>query len=242
MNNRQLRKDIARSFDAPAHARRAAFLYEQGLYTSRDRKSLILSQLGFIHKGVWALSIVVLILASLILQKDASAALRFSSLIMPFVAGAGVFTTMRSRMYRMGELESVTIMSLRGSIFTKFAIISVSHLMLMVILSVILGVENPDSFTATSCHIVLPYLLTSALCMEIERTKAARSSQYFCFAVSCAITVLVYLAQSYLWPVVAGSAGVILVTATLVLLIANVREYIIIYKMEERKWNFVLTE
>ncbi|MCR5199838.1 MAG: hypothetical protein K6C38_01855 [Saccharofermentans sp.] len=230
MNNSKLTKDIAQAFEAPAPVRREKFLYENGLYTKKSHLSLIISQTGYIHKSVWILSIMVLIAAVVILQKDVQAAVRFSSLIMPFVAGTGVFATMRSRMYGMNELEAATVMSLRGSIFTKFAIISVSHLILMIILAIFMG---------TGCHIVAPYLLTSALCMELERTKVGRDSQYFCFLVSGIIAVLVYLTQSYLWPLIAGAAGAVSITATALLILANVREYIIIYKMEESKWNFV---
>lgn len=230
MNKSKLSKDIAKAFEAPAPVRKEKFLYENGLYTKKRRLSLITSQIGYIHKSVWILSIAVLIAAVVILQKDVQAAVRFSSLIMPFVAGTGVFATMRSRMYGMNELEAATVMSLRGSIFTKFAIISVSHLILMIILAIFMG---------TGCHIVAPYLLTSALCMELERTKAGRDSQYFCFLVSGIISVLVYLTQSYLWPLIAGAAGAVSIAVTALLILANVREYIIIYKMEESKWNFV---
>lgn len=230
MNKSKLSKDIAKAFEAPAPVRKEKFLYENGLYTKKRRLSLITSQIGYIHKCVWILSIAVLFAAVVILQKDVQAAVRFSSLIMPFVAGTGVFATMRSRMYGMNELEAATVMSLRGSIFTKFAIISVSHLILMIILAIFMG---------TACHIVAPYLLTSALCMELERTKAGRDSQYFCFLVSGIIAALVYLTQSYLWPLIAGAAGAVSIAVTALLILANVREYIIIYKMEESKWNFV---
>ena len=53
------------------------------------------------------------------------------------------------------------------------------------------------------------------------------------------IAVLVYLTQSYLWPLIAGAAGAVSIAVTALLILANVREYIIIYKMEESKWNFV---
>jgi hypothetical protein len=113
MNNSKLTKDIAQAFEAPAPVRREKFLYENGLYTKKSHLSLIISQAGYIHKSVWILSIMVLIAAVVILQKDVHAAIRFSSLIMPFVAGTGVFATMRSRMYGMNELEASTVMSLR---------------------------------------------------------------------------------------------------------------------------------
>lgn len=235
MNNRRLTKQIARSFEAPAPVRKDQFLYEHGLKAGVSRRSLIASQLGYIHKGVWILSILVLIAAAAIWQKDVETAIRFSSLVMPFVAGTGVFATMRSRMYGMNELEAATVVSLRGSIFTKFTIISISHLILMVLLSIVMGL-NTGSFIVTGCHIVAPYLLTSALCMELERTKTGRGNQYFCFIVSLAITVMEYLSQSYLWPLMAGS---VVIGATVVLIIANVRELIIIYKLEEKRWNFV---
>lgn len=235
MNNRKLTKQIAQSFEAPAPVRKDQFLYEHGLRSRIDRRSLITSQIGYIHKGVWILSILVLIAAVAIWQKDVNTALRFSSLVMPFVAGTGVFATMRSRMYGMNELEVATVMSLRGSIFARFSIISISHLMLMVILSLMMGIDT-DSLIVSACHIVAPYLLTSVLCMELERTKAGRGNQYFCFIVSLAITVMEYLSQSYLWPLLAGS---FIIAATAVLITANVREYIIIYKLEEKRWNFV---
>lgn len=235
MNNKRLTKKIAQAFEAPAPVRKDRFLYEHGLRAGVSRRSLIASQIGYIHKSVWILSILVLIAAAAIWSKDVQTAIRFSSLIMPFVAGTGVFATMRSRMYGMNELEAATVMSLRGSIFTRFAVISLSHLILMVILCIVMGI-NTESVIVTACHIVAPYLLTSALCMELERTAAGRGNQYFCFIVSLAITVMEYLAQSYLWPLVAGSA-VIAVTA--ILIIANVREFIIIYKLEEKRWNFV---
>lgn len=239
MNDKRLIKDIASAFEAPAPVRKDKFLYEHGLKTRKDRLNLILSQIRYIHKSVWILSILVLIVSVLILSKDARAALRFSSLVMPFVAGIGVFATMRSRMYGMSELEASTVMSLRGSIFTRFTIISISHLLLMAVLIPVMRTGSAGTFLVTCCHIVAPYLLTSVLCMEIERTKTGRGNRYFCFAVSFMISVMVYLAQSYIWPLIAGAAGAVIAASTALLIIANVREYIIIYRMEEKKWNFV---
>lgn len=239
MKDADIETMIAKEFEAPEPIRRDDFLNMYSVCRKNSNRVFALSQIRYIHKVVWISSIVIFLLAAVLLQKSPQSAMLFTSLVTPFAAGIGVFATVRSRIYKMQEMEASTLVSYRGVIFARLVIIALSHLILLLGLSIIMGLFGAEGIILSGCRICLPYLFTSFLCMKIERSKSGRENPYLCLTVSAGVSLIFFLWQIY--PEVIGIAfqKTIFMAATIVLLFANISEIITLYKGDEKGWNFV---
>ncbi len=239
MKEADLKAKIAKEFEAPEPVRRDEFLKKYSCSPNTGSRMFVLSQIRYIHKGVWISSLVIFLLAAFLLQRSPQSALLFTSLVMPFAAGIGVMATVRSRVHKMQEMEASTIVSYRGVIFARLVIIAFSHLILLLGLSIIMGMFGTEGIVLSGCRICLPYLLSSFLGMKIERSEAGRDNPYLCFIISAGASVLFFLGQIYPEIVNAALLKPVLSVATIALFIANISEIITLYRGDEKEWNFV---
>lgn len=239
MNDKELQRALAESFAAPEPQRKEAFLQRIGRFTGQSRRHIILSQGTYIHKGVWAFSVLVFLAAVLFARREPEDAMFLVSLLMPFVAGVGVFATFRSFLYRMNEMEGACLLPFRGALFARFFLIAVSHAVLITLLTVFLYLSGSEGFFLTGSLILIPYLLTSFLCLELERTGAGRERPWLCFAVASGIGILSLIFEYQVSLNLTGAVKTGVFIAAVLLLLVNIREYISFYKAREEVWNFV---
>lgn len=239
MNEKDFKRALAESFSAPEPQKKAAFLQRISRFTGRSRRNIILSQGTYIHKGVWAFSALVFLAAVLFARREPEDAMFLVSLLMPFVAGVGVFATFRSFLYRMNEMEGACLLSFRGILFARFFLIAVSHAVLIILLTVFLYLFGTEGFLLTGSLILIPYLLTSFLCLELERTGAGRERPWLCFAVASGIGILSLIFEYQVSLNLTGAVKTGVFIAAVLLLLVNIREYISFYKAREEVWNFV---
>ena len=196
---------------------------------------LILRQLPYINKWVWILSLLALLIAIWGIQGNREMVYLISAL-MPFVSGIAVFESFRSGMYGMSEPEGVTLVSLRGVLFTRIICVGTAHILILSTLAVILGKHSGYGFLMTGAMLTIPYLLSSILSMELERTAFGRKYGLSCMAISAGVSVLMFVLQNERNLYAEAYRG-LWYLSTIILMLIEWFEIKKMFQMEEYAWS-----
>ena len=236
--NRGIKKELSDVAPMPDHTRKDTFIRA---YRKKNggmkigTLEIVKSQLGYIRMPVWLISLAALILAIWGIHEDREVLFAVSA-IMPFVSGIAIFEDMRSGMYGMTELESVTLVSKRGMLFARYVCIGVAHIILISVLTVLVGNYTGYSYLMTGAMLTIPYLLSSVGSMELERTVFGRKNAFGCMVISAAVSVLMIILdnarsailQNYQW---------VWYLAGLILIVLECIEIKKTLQWEEYAWN-----
>ena len=148
-----------------------------------DIREMLASQFTCISAPVWLMTLAVLFLAIWGSCTNRNVITGIAAL-MPFVSGFAVFETFRSQIYTMTELEGVTLFSLRGAFFAKIVCIGSVHILLILMLSLTIAPICRYDFFTTGVMITIPYLVSSVLSMEAERSPFGRRNPLVCLGIS----------------------------------------------------------
>ena len=159
-----------------------------------DIREMLTSQFTYIGAPVWITTLAVIFLAIWGSCTDRNVITGIAAL-MPLVSGFAVFETFRSQMYTMTELEGVTLFSLKGAFFAKIVCIGSVHILLILMLSFTIAPICPYDFFTTGVMITIPYLVSSVLSMEAERSTFGRRNPLVCLGISALISGLVLTAS-----------------------------------------------
>lgn len=151
-------------------------------------------QFTYINAAVWAVTLAVLFIAiwGSFMNRNVITGI---AAMMPFVSGFAVFETFRSQMHAMTELEGVTLFSFRGIFFAKIVCIGSLHILLILLLSLMLSHVCRYDFLTTGILITIPYLISSVLSMEAERSSFGRKNPLVCLGISAFTSGLVLAAS-----------------------------------------------
>ncbi len=240
--NRELKKEIAKVFDAPTPSSKAQFIRSLPRpYIST--KVLIVRQIPFIKKSVWLLSILIFLPVIWAASFASQNVVWIVSAFTPFLALLLITESTKSTIYGMNELEMATRFSLRSVVFAKMIILGVFNFAIFCIIIPICHIANSTSLLQTGVYLFVPYLLTMSINLYLVRHFRNKESIYMCMAVSVFVSganmSLRYMADflfqtSYLiWWIMA---------ALLLLGITAKELYYTFKKTEGILWNFALID
>lgn len=240
--NRGLKKQIAKAFDAPTPSGKAQFI--RSLPRPHiSTKAFILSQIPFIKKSVWLLSILILLPALWAASFASENTVWIVSSFTPFLALLLITESAKSTIYGMNELEITARFSLKSVVLARLIILGFFNFGIFSVIIPICHVANSISLIQTALYLFVPYLLTTSISLYLVRHFRNKEIIYVCMAVAVFISganmALRYMANfifqtNYLvwWVVIALS-----------LLCATASEiYKTFKKTEEFPWNFALID
>ena len=140
----------------------------------------------------------------------------------------------RARIYGMHELEGVTVFSAKGVLFAKMTIIGILHILTVLVIALFKGRESVGDFMYAGFNLLIPYLVTTILCMELERKEFARGEMGSCMAVALLVAIL-RMSLTYV-EAVANISLSLLGAITLALVFIQISEIVKTMKMEEYLW------
>ena len=230
---------IKSTFQTPPPERKDEFIRkyrnEWGV-TDISPLQLILSQAAYIQKPVWIISVLVFIISILQIHAQGLETLTLVAMLMPFVSVVAVIDSFRSHRYKMGELENVTRFSVRGILFAKISAIGASHIILILAATIALGRHGEFGYLLTGAFIIIPYLLSSVISMEMERTALGRKNAFLCVGVSAFVSSAVFIAHSYSDIIIQTTPGIWMI-CTAILIAAEMIEFKKMFRMEAYAWN-----
>ena len=214
----EMKEALKDAFYAPEPKNKQAFLK-----TIRPRGvstvEMLVQQVRYIRISVWifALGITTFALFGSWMQMEETKEL--IPVIMPFLAAVSVLETRRSKKYGMIELEMATRFSLRSVIFARMLVLGLLYIIVLGIISPVIAVSFGGQTIITAINIVLPYLITMSICLQVERSSLGRKLEYASLAVSTFIVVLMIWIKNYDFGLVHGTMELIENWGVLIVLI-----------------------
>ena len=191
MNNKT-QAALRSAFEAPPPERKREFLSKM-----RPREvntvEMLVTQASYIRKSIWILSALILLSAIIGADRFPDSTIRILGVITPFAAAMGVLETHRSYSCQMAEMEQAARFSLRSVIFARMLVIGVINLIVILLSAGVISVQFGTSVLLMLSKILIPYLLTIAAGLRIERSEFGRNNPFISIAAATAIAIL------YLW-------------------------------------------
>lgn len=240
MAHRAWKKELRQAFEPPAPRRKKEFLNTcQNL--RRPRISIwkfVFSQIGYIHKRVFLVSIFIFILSlagtSLFpvhILWTVSALMPLSALI--FLAEGG-----RSEYYQMTELEMATCFSLRSVILARLTILGTGNLLLLGLLLPLVVQSSRFSCLQAGLYIAAPFLLTTCTGLQIVRRIRRPEALSLCAGISVFISFSVLFSHIRFPQIYKAEQLIWWMAAALLLCAGTAKQYaIIINETEDLTWN-----
>ena len=235
--DRKLKQALAEAYRAPAPERKAAFL-KQHRRRELGRWELAAVQAGYIRWQTWALSLGLFGAILWAAGQPYHTGLLCAAALTPFLALLAVMENGRAQVCQMEELELACRMSRRSVILARMVALGLFHLVLFGLLTPLLAVWSTVEAVQAGVYLLTPYLLTSALGMELTRRIRGREGLLACGAVTAAISVsgpiavnirpALYQPENLIWWEAALAASMIAAAVEFMLNVKN---------MGELQWN-----
>lgn len=221
---RSLKKALREEFNAPRPERTAAFIRKL-----KPREitltELLFQQLGHIGIGTWVLFGVILSFAIWCFLFNAVYAEEIITAIMPLTAAFILLEVKRSYSFHMAELEAATRFSLKAVVFAKLIIMGTASLCILVIISPMLATLSGDGTVATGMRIIIPYLVTMIIGLNIERSEFGRKNHYASLTMAAVFSLLILcigFSSNYIYlyytQIVENAGGIITCVLALILM------------------------
>ena len=136
---------------------------------------MIRSQIGYIRMPVWIASLAALAVAVIGLPHDGNVIFAAAAM-MPFVSGIAVLESFRAERFGLSEMEGVTLFSRRGILFARIVCVGTVHIALLLLITILIGTREGYGLAMTGSILTMPYLISSIVNMELERTEFGRKS------------------------------------------------------------------
>lgn len=228
---------LQEAFEAPKPERKETFLRKVGP-VQISTFTFVQSQIGYIRKRVWAVSVLILLLALVCADYVGRESLWIISAFVPYIALCAVTESTRSVTYGMWELEMSTRFSLRSVTMARLVAIGLVHLTILAGLIWVSGGTNLFPVIMRGVYLVVPYLLTSVLGVIAVRKLQEYHTAYVCTGCAVMVSILSVYLRGFLSWVYEEKYFIWWCLLAVYLLGRGYKEYKeMIYQTEEHVWN-----
>ena len=184
----ELKDALNIAFYAPEPKNKQAFLKN---IRPREVSTLemLLQQVRYIRLYIWAVSLAFIAFALIGSWLQLSETDELIPVLMPFLAVVSVLENRRSKKYGMTELEMATRFSLRSVIFARMIILGMVFLLILVITAPVIATAFGGETLVTAIHMLIPYLITMIISLQVERSSLGRKLEYGSLSVAALIAV-----------------------------------------------------
>lgn len=229
--------ELKEAFGAPRPVRKREFLRQLALPQMTIHEFLF-SQIGYIRKWVWCVSMLIFVVAILGLAFLPNTVLWLISGLSPLLALTIISESGRSEFYEMAELEMATRFSLRGVTFARLVILGLMNLLLLGILLPIGLLCNVVVPCAAALYIITPFLLSAFIGLFIVRRYNGQEALYACVGTSIGISVSLFLSHNFFSFIYQEQYLIAWITIALALVLGNGKQCVVMIKQkEELEWN-----
>ena len=197
------------AFSAPTPQRKAEFLEylkKENVYRENTQRqdaqaakppkasigivTFMLSQITYIRKRVYLVSLLILALAVIAANYAGTDSVGAVAAMMPFIALCMVTESARSETYGMAELEMASRFSIKTIMLARFGTIGFVHMILLCILIPVVVRSALISFIHAGIYLLVPYLAASVLeCTAVRRFRGKEAISV-CMAISVMVSVI----------------------------------------------------
>ncbi len=190
----ELENKLVLTYEIPKPIQKADFLSSLP-YKKPSFLKFVFSQLGYIRKRFWVLSILILVLLNFYylniqLGKEVVGLL---SATIPLFTLLSMSEIYKSNMYNMGELEASCKYDLGRITLIRLSIIGTFQFILILGLLIIFKNKTQFGNLRFIIYTMTPYLLTTYISLCIANYYKSKDSLYVCSGVTIMISSLVYI-------------------------------------------------
>ena len=235
--DRKLKKALSEVYRAPDPIRKKDFL-KKHRRRELGRWDFLLTQAGYIRWWIWAVSVLLFGGVLWLASGQDSKTVWVAAALTPFLALLMVVENGKSRFYGMEELELSCRIPLRTVVLARMMILGLFHLFLLGVLISVIAVWGAVDLFRAGLYLLIPYLLTAALGMELTRRCKGQEGLLACGGAAALVSV-VGLLLAYQRPALyQQSAMPLWMVALAATVIATVVEINLSFsKTEELQWN-----
>ncbi|WP_313346974.1 hypothetical protein [Sedimentibacter sp.] len=238
-----LKKELKAAFDAPTPTRKNLFLNQLD-YPTASRIDFIKSQLGYIRKRIWFLSVLLFTgtLLGLYFYKVSTSFVWVVSSVLPFVSLASISEIVRGTTYNMEELEMSCKHNFLEVSFVRLGILGVANFIVLISILLLFMSKTDFGFFRLGLYLITPFLLNCyGSLFAINRFKN-KETTYICGCVTAFVSILNTLLSIQINEIYTERYWLFWVMSFIVLVVLSVREVAkLIKKMEELQWSSSLT-
>jgi len=231
------KNELKRAFEAPGPERKRAFLRQLDL-PGMPAHAFLFSQIGYIRKWVWCISVLIFAVSVLGLVFLPGMVLWLISGLTPLLALTVISESGRSERYKMAELEMATRFSLKSVTFARLAILGLLDFPLLGILLLIGSWGASVDPLAVALYILTPFLFTSFTGLYIVRKFRGQEAMYICSGVSVGISIFLLLSHRIIPFIYKEQCLTAWIIIAAVLIVGNGKQCTaMIKRTEELVWN-----
>lgn len=194
--NKKLKEQLNIAFYAPEPVKKDAFIKKL-----RPREittlEMLLQQMPYIRKAVWVFVVIILTTAIVGACSMNMNTERIVEALAPLAAAAASLELHRSYRYKMTEFELATRFSMKSVFYARMLIIGLAYAAVFCIITPVISVRFGIGVTLLSVRILIPYLLTTSLCLHLERTKLGRNNTHLSAVIASIISIGIMWVSSY---------------------------------------------
>lgn len=192
----KLKNKLKFAFDIPEPIQKDNFLSTLP-YKKPTNLNFAFSQLGYIRKRFWILSILLLVLLNIFYLnlQQGKEAVGFLSAIIPFLTLFSFSEIYKSRSHNMCELEASCKYDLGRLTLIRLCIIGAFQFALILGLLIIFKNKTQFGNLRFIIYTITPFLLSTYLSFSIVNHYKSQESLYICSGVTLVISSLVFLSN-----------------------------------------------
>lgn len=179
---RKHKKALEAYFEAPEPERKTYFLRKYSR-TEIDMLHMIATQVHYISKWIWVISVLFCIVAFVITRHIEIKYVSTIFALIPFLVLLSVTETTRSYRYEMEELELSARFSLKSIVLARMIILGIGNMAVLIMAAVFIG----NRMYGNILYMMVPYFLTAAGGLYLLRKIRGMEGTAAC----CAFSVII---------------------------------------------------
>lgn len=236
--NKKLKKALKSAFCAPKPTRKLEFLNSL-YYPKATYLEFCLSQIGYIRKRFWCLSIlslVVLVAISLNLKQDYEV-VGILSAILPLLTLISITEIRKSISFNMAELEMSCKYNFGKITLIRLSSIAVCHFVILSLALLIFKNQSQYGMIRYSLYAVTPFLLSSYLSFWVTNHIKSKDTLYVCSGVTAFISISVIVMSSGVTAIYEGNYTMLWGVAFITIAALLIKEIYFLLTERTEQWS-----
>lgn len=235
-----LRKALSTAFDAPEPSRKVEFLYNLQ-YPKATNFELYLSQIGYIRKRFWFLSVLLMIgmiLLSFQFEQGEDIVSLLSALL-PLLTITGITEISKSISNNMEELEMSCKYNLGIITLIRLLVIGVFHFSILLLSLFLFKDQSGYDLFPYALYVISPFILSCYLSLWFTNHLKSKDTIYICSGVTIFISIITFIMHLNLTVIFKGAYVLYWVMAFIGITVLLIKEIYFLLNKKTEEWNFV---
>lgn len=237
--NKKLKKALKSTFVAPKPTKKSEFLNSLP-YPKATNLEFYLSQIRYIRKRFWCLSVLLLIGMTVFSLNfvQGEEIVGVLSAVLPLLTLLGITEISKSMSYNMTELEMSCKYNLGKITLIRLSIIGVFHLAILLLSLLLFKNQSQYGLLRYSLYAVTPFLLSSYISFWVANRMKSKDTLYICSGVTAFISMAMFAMSSNFTVIYGRDYALFWSMAFIAIAVLLTKEIYFLLTERDEQWNF----